>query len=252
MSRGFDFSGRQVWVSGAGSGIGYRTACRFQQAGAQVVGFDIAFPAGEVPFSVRELDVSDPQAVADCCRETLAGCPELDVLVIGAGILRLGATESLPFADWQRCLAVNAGGAFNLFQAVIPQFRRQRRGAIVTVASNAAHVPRSGMSAYCASKAALRSLSLSVGLELAPFGVRCNLISPGSTDTPMLRSMWRSPAARRQVIDGAPAQFRLGIPLGKLATVDDIADAILFMASDMASHITLQDVVIDGGATLGA
>ncbi|MCV9880186.1 2,3-dihydro-2,3-dihydroxybenzoate dehydrogenase [Brenneria izbisi] len=252
MSFRFDFSGKQVWVTGAGRGIGYATACQFAQAGADVLGFDLAFPDTALPFTPCLLDISDAKAVAERCGEQLLHTPQLDVLVNGAGILRMGATETLSQQDWQDCLAVNAGGAFNLFHAVIPQFQRQRRGAIVTVASNAAHVPRVGMAAYCASKAALRSLCLTVGLELAPYGVRCNLVSPGSTDTPMQRSLWQSSDAEQQTIAGFPAQFKLGIPLGKIACPQDIADAILFMASDLAGHITLQDIVIDGGATLGA
>ncbi|EHD23280.1 MULTISPECIES: 2,3-dihydro-2,3-dihydroxybenzoate dehydrogenase [Brenneria] len=252
MSARFDFSGKQVWVTGAGRGIGYETACRFVEAGAGVVGFDLAFPDTALPFTPCQLDIRDAAAVAERCGALLSQTPRLDVLVNGAGILRMGATEKLSQQDWQDCLAVNAGGVFNLLQAAIPQFQRQRAGAIVTVASNAAHVPRVGMAAYCASKAAVRSLCLTAGLELAPYGVRCNLISPGSTDTPMLRGMWASPAGEQSTIDGFPEQFKLGIPLGKIARPQDIADAILFMASDVAGHITLQDIVIDGGATLGA
>ncbi|WP_192458752.1 2,3-dihydro-2,3-dihydroxybenzoate dehydrogenase [Musicola keenii] len=252
MNSGLHFQGQRVWVTGAGRGIGYDTACRFAAAGAEVIGFDRAFSHTDLPFSARELDISDASAVADCCGALLREQPHLDVLVNGAGILRMGQTENLSQQDWLDCLSVNAGGAFNLFQTVIPQFQRQRRGAIVSIGSNAAHVPRVGMAAYCASKAALRSLCLTVGLELAPYGVRCNLVSPGSTDTPMQRGLWHSPASEQHTIDGFPAQYKLGIPLGKIAQPREIADAILFLASDLASHITLQDIVIDGGATLGA
>jgi len=166
--------------------------------------------------------------------------------------LRVGATDTLSFADWQACLNVNAGGAFNLFQQTLPRFRQQRAGAIVTVASNAAHAPRIGMSAYGASKAALRSLCLTVGLEMAPFGVRCNIVSPGSTDTAMQRSLWQTPGGEQEMIAGFPDQFKLGIPLGKIAQPQEIAATVLFLASDLASHVTLQDIVVDGGATLGA
>ncbi|MEI7188024.1 2,3-dihydro-2,3-dihydroxybenzoate dehydrogenase [Dickeya dianthicola] len=252
MSITLDFSGKQVWVTGAGRGIGYDIACRFTEAGAIVTGFDRAFSSDDLPFRAIELDVSDAVAVAKVCARQLAHTPHLDVLVNGAGILRMGHTETLSQQDWQDCLNVNAGGAFHLFQAVIPQFQRQRSGAIVSIGSNAAHVPRVGMAAYCASKAALRSLCLTVGLELAPYGVRCNLVSPGSTDTPMQRSLWHSSDAERHTIAGFPEQFKLGIPLGKIARPRDITDTVLFLTSDLASHITLQDMVIDGGATLGA
>ena len=120
------------------------------------------------------------------------------------------------------------------------------------MASNAAHAPRLGMSAYGASKAALRSLCLTVGLEMAPYGVRCNIVSPGSTDTEMQRSLWKTPQAEQQTIEGFPEQFKLGIPLKKIAKPQEIADTILFLASDRASHVVLQDIVVDGGATLGS
>lgn len=252
MSTVWDFSGKQVWVTGAGQGIGLHTALAFQQAGATVTGFDKTFSGDAYPFRTEVMDITDSQAVAAVCLRLLTEQPVLDVLVNGAGILRMGATDEISDDDWQRCLAVNAGGAFNLFRHTLPVFRRQKRGAIVSIASNAAHVPRVGMSAYCASKAALRSLCLTVGLEMAPFGVRCNLVSPGSTNTPMQQAMWQTPDAEQRTIAGFPDQFKLGIPLGKIALPQEVADAVLFLASDSATHITMQDIVIDGGATLGA
>ncbi|WP_380179087.1 2,3-dihydro-2,3-dihydroxybenzoate dehydrogenase [Kalamiella sp. sgz302252] len=248
----FDFTGKNVWVTGAGKGIGYVTALAFHQAGANVIGLDLAFPEAEYAFQTAELNVADAQQVKEVCQRLLAETPRLDVLVNSAGILRMGATDELEVADWQAVMAVNAGGAFNIFQQTMPLFRQQRHGAIVTVASDAAHCPRIGMSAYGASKAALRSLSLTVGLELAPFGVRCNLVSPGSTDTDMQRTLWKSPDAEQQRIRGFAEQFKVGIPLGKIARPQEIANTILFLASDQASHITMQDIVIDGGSTLGA
>lgn len=182
----------------------------------------------------------------------VAKTPRLDVLVNAAGILRMGATDALSVDDWQQTFAVNVGGAFNLFSQTMAQFRRQQGGAIVTVASDAAHTPRIGMSAYGASKAALKNLALTVGLELAGCGVRCNVVSPGSTDTDMQRTLWVSEDAEQQRIRGFGEQFKLGIPLGKIARPQEIANTILFLASDLASHITLQDIVVDGGSTLGA
>ena len=252
MTTPFDFSGKEVWVTGAGQGIGYQTALAFHQAGARVSGFDRRFDGAAYPFACYPLDVADAHQVETLCQRLLADCPRLDVLVNAAGILRIGATDELALEDWQACMAINAGGAFNLFQQTMPQFRQQRAGAIVTVASNAAHAPRMGMSAYGASKAALRSLCQTVGLELAPFGVRCNIVSPGSTDTAMQRSLWLTPEGEQQMIQGYPEQFKLGIPLGKIAQPTEVASTILFLASDYASHVVLQDIVVDGGATLGA
>ncbi len=249
---GLDFSGKTVWVTGAGKGIGYATALAFVEAGAQVTGFDRDFSQADYPFACETLDIANADHVAVVCQRLLAITPRLDVLVNAAGILRMGATDQLSQDDWQQTLAVNVGGAFNLFQQTMAQFRTQRGGAIVTVASDAAHMPRIGMSAYGASKAALKSLALTVGLELSTSGVRCNIVSPGSTDTDMQRTLWTSPDAEQQRIRGFGEQFKLGIPLGKIARPQEIANTILFLASDLASHITLQDIVVDGGSTLGA
>ncbi|WP_310607619.1 2,3-dihydro-2,3-dihydroxybenzoate dehydrogenase [Buttiauxella brennerae] len=247
-----DFSGKQVWVTGAGKGIGYHTARAFSDAGATVTGFDLAFPLEIYPFVTEVVNVADADQVASITERILSDGQPLDVLVNAAGILRMGATDALSLQDFQATFAVNVGGAFNMFRAVMPRMREQRSGAMVTVASDAAHTPRTGMSAYGASKAALKSLALTVGLELAPFGVRCNVVSPGSTDTDMQRTLWKTPDAEQQRIQGFPEQFKLGIPLGKIARPQEIASTILFLASTHASHITLQDIVIDGGATLGA
>ncbi|MCQ7722702.1 2,3-dihydro-2,3-dihydroxybenzoate dehydrogenase, partial [Salmonella enterica] len=236
----------------AGKGIGYATALAFVDAGARVIGFDREFTQENYPFATEVMDVADAGQVAQVCQRVLQKTPRLDVLVNAAGILRMGATDALSVDDWQQTFAVNVGGAFNLFSQTMAQFRRQQGGAIVTVASDAAHTPRIGMSAYGASKAALKSLALTVGLELAGCGVRCNVVSPGSTDTDMQRTLWVSEDAEQQRIRGFGEQFKLGIPLGKIARPQEIANTILFLASDLASHITLQDIVVDGGSTLGA
>ncbi|EPW6536036.1 2,3-dihydro-2,3-dihydroxybenzoate dehydrogenase EntA [Salmonella enterica subsp. enterica serovar Cerro] len=249
---GLDFSDKTVWVAGAGKGIGYATALAFVDAGARVIGFDREFTQENYPFATEVMDVADAAQVAQVCQRVLQKTPRLDVLVNAAGILRMGATDALSVDDWQQTFAVNVGGAFNLFSQTMAQFRRQQGGAIVTVASDAAHTPRIGMSAYGASKAALKSLALTVGLELAGCGVRCNVVSPGSTDTDMQRTLWVSEDAEQQRIRGFGEQFKLGIPLGKIARPQEIANTILFLASDLASHITLQDIVVDGGSTLGA
>ncbi|EBM1475882.1 2,3-dihydro-2,3-dihydroxybenzoate dehydrogenase EntA [Salmonella enterica] len=247
-----DFSDKTVWVTGAGKGIGYATALAFVDAGARVIGFDREFTQENYPFATEVMDMADAAQVAQVCQRVLQKTPRLDVLVNAAGILRMGATDALSVDDWQQTFAVNVGGAFNLFSQTMAQFRRQQGGAIVIVASDAAHTPRIGMSAYGASKAALKSLALTVGLELAGCGVRCNVVSPGSTDTDMQRTLWVSEDAEQQRIRGFGEQFKLGIPLGKIARPQEIANTILFLASDLASHITLQDIVVDGGSTLGA
>ncbi len=251
MKSTFNFRDKTVWVTGAGRGIGLATALAFVNSGAEVTGFDIAFTQGNYPFATEVIDIADPQQVAQTCHRLFELQPRLDVLINAAGILRLGNTDELDVTDWKKVFSVNVDGAFYLFQQTMAQFRKQKSGAIVTVVSDAAHLPRMGMSAYCASKAALKSLALTVGLELSSSAVRSNLVSPGSTDTDMQRMLWVSHDAVKQRVSGAADQFKLGIPLGKIAKPDEIASTILFLASDDASHITLQDIVVDGGSTLG-
>ncbi len=123
-----DFSGKNVWITGAGKGIGYATALAFVEAGAKVTGFDQAFTQEQYPFATEVMDVADAAQVAQVCQRLLAETERLDVLVNAAGILRMGATDQLSKEDWQQTFAVNVGGAFNLFQQTMNQFRRQRGG----------------------------------------------------------------------------------------------------------------------------
>ncbi|WP_425376106.1 2,3-dihydro-2,3-dihydroxybenzoate dehydrogenase [Rhodomicrobium lacus] len=246
------FRGKRVLVTGAARGIGHQVAERFAEEGANVIGLDIAASARALNFTLHLVDISDPDQVGAISNRLKYDAERLDVLVNAAGVLEMGPVESLATEAWKRCFDVNVAGPFYLFREWIPVFKKQRGGAIVNIASNAAHVARTHMASYCASKAALTSLSHCVGLEVAPYGVRCNVVSPGSTDTPMLSGMLTSGADRDRLLGGFPDQFKLGIPLGKIATPDDIADVTLFLASNDAGHVTLQDIVVDGGATLGA
>lgn len=147
-----DFTGKRVWVTGAARGIGEQIARHFLTQGAEVVGFDREFANPDLPYPCVTLDISRPEQVEAVCRQQLAENPKLDVLVNAAGILRMGNTEDLSVDDWHQCINVNASGAFYLFRAVLPHFKAQRSGAIVSIGSNAAHVPRTQMAAYCASR----------------------------------------------------------------------------------------------------
>lgn len=253
-----EFRGEHVLVTGAAGGIGAALVRRLLRQGATVTALDadatgLAALQAEAPagaLRVHEVDVSDAAAVDAAVADGEAALGPIERLACVAGVLQMGRVVELDDAQWTRTLAINAGGVFHACRAVARRMIPRQRGAIVNVSSNAATTPRSGMAAYCASKAAVTQLSRCLALELAEHGIRCNVVSPGSTDTEMQRAMWRQGSSREAVVEGHAPSHRLGIPLGKIATPDDIVESILFLLSDRAGHITLHDLRVDGGATL--
>lgn len=250
-----DWTARVAIVTGAAQGIGAAVASALAARGARVLATDrqpippdLAAQPSVVPYP---LDVTDPRAADQAVAHAEATLGPLTDLVNVAGVLRPGVLTDLGDEDWHATFAVNTSGVFFVSRAATRVMRRRGRGSVVTVGSNAAHVPRIGMGAYAASKAAAAHLTRTLGLELAGSGVRCNLVSPGSTDTPMQRQLWHAPNVEGRVIAGDPGSFRTGIPLGRVAQPADITGAVLFLLSDEARHITLADLTVDGGATLG-
>lgn len=261
--RDTEFTGRTVLVTGAARGIGAAVCAALASGGARVVATDrdgaaVATTARQLACAgldvvSRSLDVSDAQAVDDLVAAVEHVVGPIEVLVNVAGVLRLGAVVDLTDDDWDQVLAVNATGVFLSSRSVARRMVSRRSGSIITVASNAASVPRMRMAAYAASKAASVAFTKCLGLELAEYGIRCNVVSPGSTDTPMLRELWGDdPDASRATLEGALGAHRIGVPLGRLARPIDVAEAVRFLASDRSSHITLHDMCVDGGAALGA
>jgi len=244
-------------ISGAGGGIGAATALALARTGRTVVALDRDDRAvHEVVGRLRAegLNAEGHSAdVADAARieKILGGVEEahgpVTELVNVAGVLRPATVLETSDEDWAATFATNVTGVFVLSRAVARRMVPRRRGAIVTVSSNAGGVPRAGMAAYAASKAAASHFTRCLGLELAPHGIRCNVVAPGSTDTPMLAGLDAG-----DVIAGNAAAFRTGIPLGRVAQPSDVADAVLFLLSDRARHITMHDLYVDGGATLRA
>ncbi|MFE4973807.1 2,3-dihydro-2,3-dihydroxybenzoate dehydrogenase [Kitasatospora sp. NPDC056651] len=196
-------------------------------------------------------DVTSSARVEALVDDVEARLGPIDHLVNAAGVLRLGEARALTDAEWSITFAVNTTGVFFVSRAVVNRMVPRRRGAIVTIASNSAGTARTEMSAYAASKAAATMFTKCLGLEVAKYGIRANIVAPGSTDTPMLTAMWTDQGSARASIDGVPEAFRVGIPLGKLARPRDIANAVAFLLSDKASHITMHDLTVDGGAALG-
>lgn len=248
---------RVALVTGASGGIGAAVAGALLDEGAIVVATDrdadalprLALQSGSDMLVTRPLDVTQPDEVAATVAAVEAEVGPVGILVNVAGVLSASLVADTDLAEWQRVFAVNTTGVFLVSKAVSVHMRARRQGVIVTVSSNSAGIPRHGMAAYGASKAAATMFTRSLGLELAPYGIRCNIVAPGSTLSPMLEGMWADENGAARVIAGTPETFRTGIPLGRLAAPQDIADAVVFLASSRARHITMADLYVDGGAT---
>jgi 2,3-dihydro-2,3-dihydroxybenzoate dehydrogenase len=250
-------SGRLALVTGAGGGIGAAVVRLLVEEGARVVAADLPSTAlSGLAFlngvRVEPLDVSDGAAVEALFERIEAEDGPIDLVASVAGVLSNVTVDQTSDAEWRRVFAVNTDGVFHLGRAASRRMGERGKGAFVTVSSNAAGVPRHAMAAYAASKAAATMFTRCLGLEMGPKGVRCNIVAPGSTLTPMQTGMWADEEGAARVISGSPETFRAGIPLQKLATPEDIAEAVVFLLSDRAAHITMTDLYVDGGATLRA
>lgn len=246
-------------IVGAGNGIGRAVAVTLARSGHTVALLDrdcegLARTANQIDgqVSTYTVDVRDAEQVEAACAAVEATGP-ITSLAHVAGILQTGSVLDSDLSDWREMFDINVFGVLNVMRSAGRIMRRRRSGSIVVVGSNAAGIPRMSMGAYGSSKAASTMLTRVLGLELAGYGIRANIVAPGSTDTDMQRSMWADPSDdrhARRVIDGDLATYKTGIPLGRIASAEDIADAVEFLLSDRARHITMQSLYVDGGATL--
>lgn len=253
-----EFAGECIAVTGAARGIGAAVTHLLLERGASVIALDLDVEGltqlSQSEYSDRVschlVDISQADAVDAALAQGQEKLGPIHRLACVAGVLQMGRITELSNEQWDRTFAINTTGVFNVCRNVAKGMIERKQGAIVNVSSNSAATPRIAMGAYAASKAAVTQLSRCLGLELAPHSIRVNIISPGSTDTPMQQAMWAQGSSRETVIAGSGENYRLGIPLQKIATPEEIAEAVLFLLSDRASHITLSDLRVDGGATL--
>jgi 3-oxoacyl-[acyl-carrier protein] reductase len=248
MATQFDFSGQTVLVTGGAQGIGRGIVEAFAASGAKVLIADLQLQPAQALARELEgkgceaqalgIDLADHAAIA----ALLAGLERLDILVHNAGYFPLTPFAEITPAILQRTLAVNLSALFWLTQGALPLFERQGRGCVLVTSSvTGPRVAYPGLSHYAASKAGVNGFIRSAALELAKRKVRVNGVEPGMIRTPAMGNLG----------DGAlSSDIARGVPLGRLGEPEDIAGAMLFLASDAASYITGQTIIVDGGATL--
>jgi len=243
MPHVIDLSGSVAWVTGGAAGIGRAIVEALAAAGSRVVSLDVADGGGGGDgdrILPRALDVRDARAVEAAAAALAAEGLEPDILVNDAGITRDGVVWKLTDEDWGAVLDVNLSGAFRMTRAVAPAMRRRGSGAIVNIASINGLRGKFGQANYAASKGGLVAFTRAVARELAREHVRVNAVAPGFIETRMTREL------PEKVLDRARAEAILG----RLGRPEDIAHAVLFLASPLAAHITGQVLVVDGGQTV--
>lgn len=247
-----ELNGRRALVTGGSRGVGAATARLLARAGADV-GISYRSREDEAASVVAELrrlgaaawahaaDVADPGAVEELFQRAEGEMGGLDMLIANAGVW---PPEDVPIAEmsgaqWRRTLAVNLDGVFHCVRAAARILGDD--GRIVVVGSTAGQRGEAGHGDYAASKGALMSLIKGVAVELAPRGITVNCVAPGWIDTEM---------AELPYADGGRAAIETGIPLGRVASADDVAGPIAFLCSELARHITGEVVNVNGGAVL--
>lgn len=246
------FDGRVVLITGGGSGIGRATAQAFGRAGATVV---VAGRSSETLAQTVKLieeaggagdavvaDITRAEDTAELVATTVRRHDRLDIAINNAGVFAGGLLTDLDQATWSWIVDTNLTGTWLSMKYEIDQMRSQGGGTIVNIASNlGAHVRVPGLGAYIAAKAGVSALTRTAALEYIGNGIRINAVSPGPVDTPMSMQPGETAQERNDRLAGM-------LPIGRVATLAEISNTIMWLAGDEASYLVGHDLVIDGGA----
>ena len=241
------FEGKTALVTGAAGGIGKAIIARLQAEGATVAaaGLDLTGTLADHAMTGDLTNTGYADALPQRAVEAMGG---LDILINNAGIMRRGAVTESTDEDFDISLAVNVQALFRLCRAAIPIMAAQGGGAIVNTASCWGVRPGPGHALYCMTKAAIASLTQCMGRDHAHQGIRVNAVCPNEVDTPMLRTGFER---RGFNPDTAIAELGKTVPIGHVATPEEIADVVIFLASDEARYMCGSLVEVNGGKPVG-
>jgi len=242
---------QNILVTGGGSGIARASAKRMAQSMHVVVADRNAAGAAQTVEEIEAkggsataiaVDVSDPDSVQDMCRQITRDVGEIHKAFFAAGIFIRGVVGEIAEEDWDSMMAVHVRGTFLCCQAVLPAMREARRGAIVNMSSDFAVMAVPAAAAYTAAKAAIYSLTKTLALEFAPYGIRINALGPGPIDTPILKS-----GRTTEEWKAALQSFGENLPVGRVGKPEEVAAVLDFLLSDRSSYMTGQIIHPNGG-----